>query len=170
MNLPMFDDLLNIAEIASVFLGFTVLVTALNPSRVDMVRIMGVVIGSSLTIVLCLLPILLRTYSDDIGFVVRVSSAVWIVLNLSATVAMARLIPGFSEVQREDKIGAAIVWLLEGTMYLTLILSALLIWPHLSVAFYFAAVFALVLQVIYFFINLTLSISNSESTTSNSEA
>ena len=168
MNLPVFDDLLNIAEIASVFLGFTVFVSALTPSKLDILRITGAAIGSALVIILCLLPILFRTYSDDAGFVIRVSSAIWIVLNISVTVAMAKFTPGFVESQREDKLGATFVWFLEAAVYLFLILSALQFWPNLSVTLFFAAVFALVLQAIFFFITLTLSISNKESTNSSS--
>ncbi len=169
MNLPVFDDLLNIAEIASVFLGFTVLVTALTPSRIDMVRIMAVVIGTSMTIVLCLLPILLRTYSDNAAAVIRISGVLWIILNISATVAMVKYIPGFKEVQKEDKTGAAVVWLLEALAYLCLTLGVLGIWEGISITLYFAAVFSLIFQSVFLFILLVLSISKSGSIESNPE-
>lgn len=163
MNLPAFDDLLNIAEIVSVFLGFTVLVTALTPSKIDMVRIMAVVMGASMTIVLCLLPILLRTYFDNADTVIRISGVLWIALNISATVAMVKYIPGFKEVQKEDKAGAAVVWLLEAMAYIFLVLGVLGIWEGITITLYFATVFSLFFQSIFLFILLVLSISKSGS-------
>ena len=101
MDLSVFDDLLNIAEIFSVFLGFTVLVTALSRSRLNTIRVMGVVIGASMGIVLCLLPILLRTFWEDANSIVQISSVVWITINASATFAMFKFIPGMKDIHSE---------------------------------------------------------------------
>ena len=53
------DDLLGIAEIATVFIGFAVLISVVSSKPNIRFNVMGIIIGASMILVACVLPIVL---------------------------------------------------------------------------------------------------------------
>ncbi|MEM1403882.1 MAG: hypothetical protein AAGG55_11170 [Pseudomonadota bacterium] len=157
MGYESLDDLLGIAEIATVFIGFAVLISVLSPKTTNQHIVLGIVIGASMVLVACLIPILLRTLSVDTLQVLRYSSVLFAIANLSATIAMFRLIPDFADAQKERP--AYSVWALKAVMYILLTLCALGYWDGYTTMFYFGAVIALLFQIIGMFISLTINLS-----------
>ena len=161
MNTSALDDLLGIAEIATVFIGFAVLISVLSPRPSNKHQVLGMVITAAMVLVACVLPLVLRTLQIEAVTIVRVSSVIFAVLNLAVTVAMFRFIPGFSESQGSNL--ARVVWGIEGSVYSLLVLCAAGIWSVYAITMYYSAVVLLLFQVIVFFISLAIGLSQDES-------
>lgn len=161
MNPDIFTDLIGIAEIATVFIGFAVLISVVSPSLSNRVQVMGIVIGAAMVLIACLLPILLRTFEDSPSLIARISSITFIVINTLTTFAMFRWVPGMSQSVKSEASISIIVWAFEAIMYLLFMLCVFNIWSQYIITFYFAAVFVLLIQIIFLFLILTISLSQS---------
>lgn len=155
------DDLLGIAEIATVFIGFAVLVSVLSTRPSNRFNVTSIVISASMILVACLLPIVFRTTEMSISNLLRLSSVLFAGINLSATLAMFRWIPGFLESQKGNP--AFGIWAFEATVYLLLLLCATGAWGTYTITFYYGAVVVLLFQIIVMFISLTISLSQESS-------
>ena len=161
MSYESLDDLVGIAEIATVFIGFAVLISVLSTKSSSRFNVMGIVIGASMILVACLLPIVLRTTEMGISNLLRLSSVIFAPINLFATVAMFRWVPGFSESQKLNPSFG--IWGIEATVYLLLLLCATGAWGAYTITFYYGAVIVLLFQVIFMFISLTIGLSQESS-------
>ena len=160
MALSELDDLLGIAEIATVFVGFAVLISVVSPRSSDKQPIVAMIMGASMVLVACIMPILVRTFQIDAIAVVRISSFVFVIANAMVVVAMLKLIPGFSELTATRT--PIVAWSMEAVMYTLLVLCAAGIWPKYSVSLYYGAVVVLLVQVIVLFMVLAISLSQDE--------
>ena len=154
------DDLLGIAEIATVFIGFAVLISVVTPRPANKMQVLGMVISASMVLVACILPLVIRTTGMDTSLILQISSAVFIPLNIAVTVAMFKLVPVFQAQPNSNR--ARFVWLIESFMYLLLILCVIGLWPDFAVTLYYGAVVVLLLEVIFFFISLAIALSQDE--------
>ena len=159
MGVDIFNDLIGIAEIATVFIGFAVLISVLAVQSSNRVQVMGIVVGATMTLVACLLPVLFRTFQIDALLIVRASSATFIPINLLATAAMFFWIPDMKETFVENSIVSASAWVFEAIVYVLLACCAFNVLENFSITFYFGAVLTLLFQVIFLFLSLTISLS-----------
>jgi hypothetical protein len=157
INQEYLGDLIGIAEIATVFIGFAVLISVLSTKSSSRFHVMGIVIGASMVLVACLLPILLRTTDMSTYNVLRLSSAIFAGINLVSTIAMFRWIPGFSESQKKNPSFG--IWGIEASIYLLLFLCASGVWGGYAITLYFGAVLALLFQIIVMFVALSIRLS-----------
>lgn len=159
MEFSVFDDLLSIAEITSVFVGFAVLISVLTPTVADKARLLGMITGASMAIVACILPVSLRYYITSTVDVIQLASILFIILNVIGTVALFKLIPEMSTANKESPFLAMWAWALEAAMYAAMLSAAVGLWPNYASANYFLATCLLLLQAILFFVAMILSMS-----------
>lgn len=161
MEISVFGDLLSIAEISSVFVGFAVLISVLSPTVIDKARLLGLITGASMTIVACILPVVLHYYVDSLESAMRMASIVFIVLNIIGTVAMFKHSPEMVEANKDNVFLSFWVWGIETVMYLCMAVVALGIWPEYADANYFFGTCLILLQAILLFVAMILSMSQS---------
>lgn len=161
MEISVFDDLLSIAEIASVFVGFAVLISVLSPTVVDKARLLGMITGSSMTIVACILPVIIRYYFESPASAIQIASGVFIVLNVVGTVALFKIASEMSEAHKESPFLSIWVWVIEAAMYICMASVAIGLWPNYAEANYFFGTCLILLQSILLFVAMFLSMSQS---------
>ncbi|MCG8415166.1 MAG: hypothetical protein MI746_13180 [Pseudomonadales bacterium] len=159
MELSVFDDLLSIAEITSVFVGFAVLISVLSPTVIDKARLLGMITGAAMTIVACILPVILRYYLDSTSSVIQVASIAFVILNIVGTVALFKIAPEMAAAHKESALLSMWVWSIEAVMYVLMISAAVGLWPAYAAANYFFGTCLILLQAILLFVAMILSMS-----------
>ena len=151
-----FSDLLGIAEISTVFIGFAALLSVLSPEQRRGSLLMGIVIGAAAVVVGCLIPLLLNTTGMAVDSNLRTSAALFVVLNVSVTLPMFRAGSQLADQFRNTPGLASVIWGLEALMYLFFLSCVLGFWMDYIATLYLAGLITLLLQMITMFVRMVI--------------
>ena len=154
MDTEIVSYLLSIAEIATVFIGFGVLVSLLSSDSQTRVQIVGIVTGASIVLIGCLFPLFLFQFNLGTQTVLRISAGfVWVSTIIGLAVTFTDLTEAVA-VSRLDRKTAIPIWIMEIIIHGLLIISIIGLWGQYIEGFYLGAMIALVFQGIILFLTL----------------
>ena len=139
------DSLMNLAEIAAAFAGFSALVSVLRTRDVrtetahNILRLRIVISTSVLVVAASLIPVGLMNFQLPDEIIWRISAVILLALNYGIIYSFTK---SYRPVRGEfpaDRLAVGIVGTLELLDQLLLFMVILNIWPSLNYPFYFAA-------------------------------
>ena len=157
------DNLLGIAEIAGVFVGFAALVTVIARGREsesrdeDVFVLASIVIFSVMVITAALLPVVLDHYGLAQSAIWRISGGFLYVVNLLMMLFLNRSTLGFAAVHSRRRVLSLTVWSLSPFFHIPLLLCIFGAMQHLALAFFLTAIVAVLFQVSLLFAYLVIS-------------
>jgi hypothetical protein len=152
------DQLLSLAEISGIFLGFAGLTTAVldrgdaTKIRMDLFSLITIAIVCALIIIGALLPMTLQHFLSSEESLWRASALGLYSANLASIYITTQLTPGYSETHTTRGVQAKMVWLSEPLLHISLILCIFNLWTGHGVALYFTALIFMFLQVLMMFV------------------
>ena len=150
--------LMNLAEIAAAFAGFSALVSVLRERGVrtetshNILRLRIVISTSVLVVAASLVPVALMNFELADGIVWRLSAVVLLALNYGVIASFVR---SYRPVQGKfpaDRLAVSVVGVLELLDQIALIVVILSIWPSLDFPLYFAALVFNLCQAAFVFV------------------
>jgi len=152
------DQLLAVAEIASVFIGFVALMSVLAADAHGVVRLVAIVVTSSVTMVACVTPTVLRAFGAEAETILRGSAVVFMTFNAAIIVWQFKAVPKFRDAQVQHKVVARIAWALEAPLWGSLLICASGA-SDMGLGFYFLAVALLIAEIVVFLLDLILEVA-----------
>jgi hypothetical protein len=151
---PDIDQLLSIAEIAGVFLGFGTLITILSPKEYgpdgdyQMFRLVLIVVTSVAVVQGTLIPSVFYHLGFEEATTWRISAITMYVINLISLAIVLGVRPSAIPVEHKNHPGLALLlWLMEATIHGSLIICMSPYLDDYSSLLYFAAIYALMFQI-----------------------